>query len=43
MFLMQSDKAEKKTVFIAFFAHFLAQNFNQRILTAQKNLLLEGL
>ena len=27
---------------MAFFTHFFAQNFNQRILTAQKNSLLEG-
>ena len=43
MFLTQSDKVfENYTCFMIFLAHFFAQNFKLKMLTAQKNWLLEG-
>ena len=43
MFLKQSDKVSQIVcVFKAFSTHFFKQNRNERILTAQENLLLEG-
>ena len=44
MFLTQSDKFFANFyMFYGFFAHFFAQNCNNKIMTAQTNLLLEGL
>ena len=44
MFLTQSDRVfASLTCFLAFLAHFFAQNLVKKIMTAQKNLLLEGL
>ena len=44
MFLTLSDKVLKiLPAFIAFLAHFFGHIFYERILTAQKNSILEGL